>query len=303
MPAAGHPTNRPWLSLVRLLTSKTRGILDAVTSSPQTVRTNLSTIHWSRDGTKVTKRYDPVANADKLGPRATILDHHYSGSGPWARHFAYELRINQLLTRHRPPVPTAGLVGHDRKALTLEFEAIPGHRLGPKFPVDLTAQDLEGLISFATTLRSYRYRPRWLRKLPIQRRLRRAGDTGLLSQTEYQALRQMASRGPIRWVFAHADVNPSNVVSGHDGSFLLDWEWAGLYPDGYDLAFLWFVLIDLPDARSVVERRIHSDPTVFWLSALLVELLHLEWFAGEFRPRHEATRDALVAKLLDQPSW
>ena len=79
-------------------------------------------------------------------------------------------------------------------------------------------------------------------------------------------------------------------MAADDGLFLLDWEWAGLYPDGYDLAFLWFVLIDLPDARSVVEGRIRTDPTVFWLSALLIELLHLEWIQGEFRPHHEASR-------------
>ncbi len=270
-------------------------------SSPHTVKTNLSTIQWSHDGTRVTKRHDPTANADKLGPRATILDHHHSGSDPWTRHFAYELRVNQLLTRHRPPVPTPRLVGHDRKALTLEFEAIAGHRLGPKFPLDLTCQELEGLISLTTALRSYRPRPRWLRKLPIQSRLRRARQTGLLSKSEHQALQQISSRIEIRWVFAHADINPSNIVVADNGFFLLDWEWAGLYPDGYDLAFLWFVLIDLPDARSAVEGRIRTDPTVFWLSALIIELLHLEWFQGEFRPHHEALRDALVAKLLDQP--
>ena len=168
-------------------------------------------------------------------------------------------------------------------------------------PSSLTGNDLEGLIGFATALRSYRSRPRWLRKLPIHRRLRRAREIGLLGETEYRALRQIATRVPIRWVFAHADINPSNIVSGDEGSFLLDWEWAGLYPDGYDLAFLWFVLIDLPEARSVVESRIRTDPTVFWLSALIIELLHLEWFEGEFRPRHETTRDVLVARLLDQP--
>jgi hypothetical protein len=268
------------------------------TSSPQTVRSSLSTIEWSLDGARVTKRYEPTANADKLGPRTVILDHHHAGSDHWSRHFAYELRVNQLLTRHRPPVPTARLIGHDRKSLTLEFHAVPGHRLGPKFPLDLRDDDLDGLIRFATALGSYRPRPRWLRKLPVQRRLRRARQTGLLTESEYGVLRQIALQAPVRWVFAHADINPSNVVSGHHGSFLLDWEWAGLYPDGYDLAFLWFVLIDLPDARSVVERRIDCNPTVFWLSALLIELLHLEWFAGEFRPRHEASRDALVAKLL-----
>jgi hypothetical protein len=85
----------------------------------------------------------------------------------------------------------------------------------------------------------------------------------------------------------------------HEGGLVLvDWEWAGLYPAGYDLAFLWFVLVDLPESRALVEREIHGDPTAFWLSALLIQLLHLEWLQGEFRPRHEATRDLLVQRLL-----
>jgi Phosphotransferase enzyme family len=272
-----------------------------VANSPHTLKTNLSTIQWSDDGTRVTKRHDPRSNADKLGPRSTILDHHHARSDPWSRHFAYELRVNQLLTRHRPPVPTPRLLGHDRKTLTLEFEAIDGHRLGPKFPLDLSVKDLEGLIALATALRSYRHRPRWLRTLPIRSRLRRAARTGLLTACEYRALQERTAQTEIRWVFAHADINPSNVVVARDGLFVLDWEWAGLYPEGYDLAFLWFVLIDLPDARSVVESRIRTEPTAFWLSALIIELLHLEWFEGRFRPNHEATRDALVAKLLDRP--
>ena len=72
--------------------------------SPQRVKSSLSTIEWSPDGAQVTKRHEPIANADKLGPRTVILGHHHAAPGQWARHFAYELRVNQLLTRHRPPV-------------------------------------------------------------------------------------------------------------------------------------------------------------------------------------------------------
>lgn len=260
--------------------------------------TNLSRIRWSEDGSRVSKRYRPEANPAGLGPRATILDHHHPSSNPWARHFAYELRVNQLLARHHPPVPTPRLLGYDRRKLTLEFEAVAGDRLGPKFPLDLTERDLEGLISFANALGSYRPRPRWLRKLPIQSRLRRAKAVGLLTAHEYRAIREIVSRLEIGWVFAHADINPSNVDGGERGAVLLDWEWAGLYPDGYDLAFLWFVLIDLPEARSVLESRIDTDRAVFWLCALIIELLHLEWFVGKFRPNHEETRDDLIARLL-----
>lgn len=262
------------------------------------VRSSLATITWSEDGTRVIKAYDVAANRDKLGPRRTILDHHYRGGQPWARHFSYELRVNQLLSRHRPPVSTPRLLGHDRRARALEFEAVLGPRLGPKFPLALADTDLEGLIGMAKALRSYPYRPHWLRRLPIKRRLWQAHQSRLLTGAEHRALQQMATGLPMRWVFAHADINPSNVLAGQDGAFLVDWEWAGLYPDGYDLAFLWFVLIDMPDARAVVERQVDTDPTVFWLSALIIELLHLEWFVGEFRPRHEANRDRLVDQLL-----
>lgn len=272
------------------------------TESPRLVKTNLSTIRWSDDGARITKRHDPAAHADKLGPRAIILDHHHQTSDPWRRHFAYELRLNQLLTRHRPPVPTPRLLGHDRRTLALEFEAVRGHRLGPEFPLDLGAAELEELISLGTALRSYRPKPHWLRRLPIQSRLRRANRVGLLASGEYHALRQVVARCDLRWVFAHGDINPSNVVVSDRGLVLLDWEWAGLYPDGYDLAFLWFVLIDLPDARRIVEARVSTDPVVFWLSALMIELLHLEWFEGKFRPQHEATRDLLIMRLLDRGS-
>jgi hypothetical protein len=141
---------------------------------PRRLATGLSTVQWSDDGTRVTKRYEPADNAAKLGPRTTILDHHRPGANHWARHYAYELRVNQLLARHRPPVPTPRLRSHDRKTLMLEFDTVVGHRLGSKFPVELASGDLEGLIELATALAPYRPRPRWLRTLPIQRRLRRA---------------------------------------------------------------------------------------------------------------------------------
>ena len=272
-----------------------------MTGQAQLVRTNLSTLSWSEDGSRFTKRYDLDANRDKLGPRATILDHHYPGARPWARHFAYELRVNQLITRHRPPVRTPRLLAHDRRRLSLGFEAVPGRRLGPKFPLELAEPDLHQLIGLAKALRSYPHRPRWLRRLPIRRRLWRAHQRGLLSATEYRALQDVATGLAVRWVFAHADINPSNIVTGEKGASLVDWEWAGLYPDGYDLAFLWFVLIDLPEARVVVESQVDTDPVAFWLSALIIELLHLEWFGGQFRPRHESNRDLLVDRLLSPP--
>jgi hypothetical protein len=57
-----------------------------------------------------------------------------------------------------------------------------------------------------------------------------------------------------------ATSRPRNVLVGPDGVVLIDWEWAGLYPEGYEVAFFWYVLADLPNARKTVEAKIRPIP-------------------------------------------
>lgn len=269
----------------------------AARPSGRTLRTNLSTLTWTADGTRVTKRVNLEVSPAAFGPRLVILRHHRHR--PTARaQFSYELRVNQLLARHRPPVRAPRLVDHDKRRATLTFEAVAADPLGPKYPLELADTDLRGLVAVARATRSYPHRPRWLRRLPIRSRLWRARQASFLSEAEHAAIGDLLGARPMPWVFAHGDVTPRNVLAGPDGPVLIDWEWAGIYPDGYELAFLWFVLVDLPDARRAVEDEVDSDPQTFWLSALLIELLHLEWVSAPFRPRHLETKALLVARLL-----
>jgi hypothetical protein len=265
----------------------------------RTVRTSLSTLAWSADGSRVTKRVDLSVPAEAFAPRLAILGHHRRR--PTARaQFSYELRVNQLLTRHRPPVRAPRLLSHDRQRATLTFEAVAGEPLGPKYPLDLAPADVSAMVAVAKATRSYPHRPRWLRRLPIESRLRRAGRLSLLSHAEYRLIADLVARRPIRWVFAHGDVTPRNVLRGPDGPVLIDWEWAGIYPDGYELGFLWYVLVDVPVARRAVEEAVDTDPGVFWLSALLIELLHLEWLEEPFRAKHLEVKELLVSRVLDR---
>jgi Ser/Thr protein kinase RdoA (MazF antagonist) len=264
-----------------------------------TVRTNLSTITWSLDGALVTKSYDLNVTEEAFGPRRVILGHHHHRPSV-NRQFSYELRVNQLLTRHTPPVARPRLTGHDRRTASLTFEAVAGEPLGPKYPVTLSDADLHGLVALAQTIRVYQHRPRWLRRFPIKSRLWQPRQASLLTDTEHRALRDLLSTLAIGWVFAHGDITPRNVLAGSDGFVLIDWEWAGIYPEGYDLAFLWYVLADLADARKSIEAKIRTDPRVFWLSALLIQLLHLEFgIPDEFRPAHIQTKERLLARLLE----
>jgi Ser/Thr protein kinase RdoA (MazF antagonist) len=121
-----------------------------------------------------------------------------------------------------------------------------------------------------------------------------------VTEAEHRALLALCEDLTINWVFAHGDITARNVLDGPDGPVLIDWEWAGLYPDGYELAFVWFALVDRPGGREAVEAAIHTYPRTFWLSALLIELLHLEFGVPEqFRSTHVETKERLLARVLD----
>lgn len=106
---------------------------------------------------------------------------------------------------------------------------------------------------------------------------------------------------PPAMAFCHGDITARNVLRAASGApVLIDWEWAGLYPRGWDLAFLWFSVADTPGARDRVAEHIpRRDEAWFWRSALLIQLLHLSLPrlapGSPFRERHEATRDELVS--------
>ena len=243
--------------------------------------TSYSTLVWSADGSRVTKSR----------PR---------GGYP-RRRFVNELRVNRLLSDARPPVDTPGLLDHDLRARSLTFEAIPGEPLGPKYPASLHANDIGGMVALAGRLRTYRPRRRWFRRLGSARRIDLARQAGLLGEREAVALADLAARVHTRRSFAHGDLTARNVLRHGEGLALIDWEWAGLYPPGYDLAFLWFSLVDVgvDEGRAEVERHVEGDEAAFLLSALLIQLWHLRWFVpGEFRATHLATRDLLLARLL-----
>ena len=243
------------------------------------LETTYSTIEWSSDGGFVTKTRLPAADA--------------------RRRFRNELRVNLLLSSHRPPVATPALVGHDARRMSLTFVAVPGEPLGPKYPHDLPAAHVDATVALAQRLRSYNPRRRWLRRFDSIRRLELARRAGLLTDEQTAELVAVSRRVHTRLRFAHGDVTARNVMHDRGHFVLIDWEWAGLYPDGYELAFLWYTLVDHDRGRAHIEALADGDKTAFLLSALLIQLWHLQWFLPpEFREKHLGTRDDLIARLI-----
>ena len=135
-------------------------------------------------------------------------------------------------------------------------------------------------------------------------RLDGAEKAGWLTSADSAKVRAAAPAHPMAHQLAHGDLNARNVVSSRRGLVLIDWEWAGLYPPGYDAAFLWFSLVDVPGARERVASSVPDRAEAwFWLSALAIQLLHLRLILprenlAHFHARHLATRDELVARVL-----
>lgn len=217
--------------------------------------------------------------------------------GDARQRFANELRINRLLNRVTPPVSSPRLLAHSVHRRSLTFDAVQGEALGPKYPLALGSTEIDAICAIATRLRGYQPRRRWLRRLNLTRRFRLAHRSGFIAADQAAALDALArSHGALR--FGHGDVTARNVLTDTDSLHLIDWEWAGLYPLGYDLAFLWFSLVDVDGGRARVEQHLDVDETSFLLSALAIQLWHLQWFVpAQFRDKHLVTRDELLARL------
>lgn len=201
-----------------------------------------------------------------------------------------------------PPVVVPKLVAASARHRTITFQAIDGVPLGPKFPTELARSDVVDLIELAQLLDPYQPRRRWFRRPDVDRRLRHHVRSGSLSSGDAEAVRVLALDRSVHWRFAHADLTARNVLRRSDGRLvLIDWEWAGLYPTGYELAFLWFSLSDVAGARDLVEDGVAPRSEAgFLVSAILIQLLHLHLFRGTnspFLPRHQATLRQLLERL------
>lgn len=247
---------------------------------------------WSADGAVVTKTLVPHLViqhwADLLGtPRRAALN---------------ELRVNRLLSEQPPPVPVPMLLSSSRRGPSMTFEAVDGAPLGPKFPISLPGSEVDALIDIAVALQGYRPRRRWFRRLHIDRRLRLHRRSGLIGDVDAEALTLLAASAELKWRFAHGDITARNVLGDSQGRFvLIDWEWAGMYPAGYELAFLWFSLLDVAGARAKVAAAVpRHDHAGFLLSATLVQLLHLQMWLRRPNPhiaRHRETLQQLLKEV------
>lgn len=198
--------------------------------------------------------------------------------------FRHEIAAYRAFVRHRPPVRVPRLVAADPDECVLVIERMPGrvaalrrHLLDAPPRADLRATlGALGKLSLWQPPASVFTRP-----IDYPARLARCHEQGLLTdrdlgdlQTLLHGIARRSAGAGASWQFCHGDALLTNVLLAPAGPALVDWEHAGWYLPGYDLATLWVVLGDAPMARRHISQLAQAQGAAardaFLLNLMLV---------------------------------
>ncbi|MER7764925.1 aminoglycoside phosphotransferase family protein [Streptomyces sp. NPDC097619] len=210
-----------------------------------------------------------------------LLDH----SPAWAERYRHEIAAYRAFVRHRPPVRVPRLIAADPENCTLVVERMPGRVAAlQRHPVEAPPRaDIR--TALGALYRVNQWRPPtelFGRPLDYASRISRYHELGLLTDRDLGDLQKLlhgvalaGARNPgSQWQFNHGDALLSNLLLSPAGPVLLDWEHAGWYLPGYDLATLWTVLGDAPAARRQISQHAQAAGPVardaFLLNLMLV---------------------------------
>ncbi|MEI5101066.1 aminoglycoside phosphotransferase family protein [Streptomyces sp. PmtG] len=190
-----------------------------------------------------------------------LLDH----SPLWAERIRHEIAAYRSFVRHRPPVRAPRLIAADPDDCTLVIERMPGRVAALlRHPVEAPPRaDVRAAMSAVCRLNQWRPPQEMFgRPLDYGRRISRFHELGLLTDRDMGDLQKLLhgiahahpSAPQLTWQFCHGDALLSNILLSPAGPVLVDWEQAGWYLPGYDLATLWAVLGDAPVARRDISQ-------------------------------------------------
>jgi hypothetical protein len=181
----------------------------------------------------------------------------------WTANFTKEITAYRTFAADAPPVRTPRLVAADEHTSVLIIERIEGHPMATdRYPGALApSSDLNAVVETMTTLA--RWQPpvgAFAEVYDYPARLARFHhEHALLDDTDYAALTALLEHAGTATCFAHGDPLPANLLRTAQGYALIDWEFAGLYLPGYDLAVLWVLLRNIPGARDRLYQAACAD--------------------------------------------
>ncbi|MFE4667443.1 aminoglycoside phosphotransferase family protein [Streptomyces sp. NPDC056716] len=188
-------------------------------------------------------------------------------SPAWAERIRHEIAAYRSFVRHRPPVRVPRLIAADPDNCTLVIERMPGRAAAlHRHPAEAPPRaDIRAALGAICRLNAWRP-PAGTFDAPLDyaARISRYHELGLLTDRDLGDLQKLlhgiaatAGRHGMGQ-FCHGDALLSNILLSPAGPVLVDWEHAGWYLPGYDLATLWSVLGDAPMARRHISQIAQS---------------------------------------------
>ncbi|MFE7467832.1 aminoglycoside phosphotransferase family protein [Streptomyces sp. NPDC057499] len=224
-----------------------------------------------------------------------LLDH----SPAWSERFRHEIAAYRAFVRHRPPVRVPRLIAADPENCTLVIERMPGRVAAlTRHPSEAPPRaDIRAVLGAIGRINSWRPAP-GLFEVPLDyaARVARYHELGLFTDRDLGDLQKLlhglahASVRQDMWQFCHGDALLSNILLSPTGPVLVDWEHAGWYLRGYDLATLWTVLGDAPAARRQISQLAQAAGPAA-RDAFLVNLMLV--LTGEIRTYETAVQRAM----------
>ncbi|MCQ6553407.1 aminoglycoside phosphotransferase family protein [Streptomyces sp. C10-9-1] len=189
-------------------------------------------------------------------------------SPAWAERLRHEIASYRAFVRHRPPVRAPRLIAADPENCTLVVERMPGRPAAlTRHPVEAPPRaDVRAALGAIVRLNSWRP-PAGMFDAPLDygSRITRYHELGLFTDRDLGDLQKLlhglAQAGGRQGMgqFCHGDALLSNMLLAPTGPVLVDWEHAGWYLPGYDLATLWAILGDAPMARRTISQLAHRQ--------------------------------------------
>ncbi|GAA3075860.1 hypothetical protein GCM10020000_71430 [Streptomyces olivoverticillatus] len=168
------------------------------------------------------------------------------------------------------------LIAADPESCTLVIERMPGRPAAvQRHPVDtIPRADVRAALGAICRVNLWRP-PTGMFDMPLDygKRIARYHELGLLTDRDLGDLQKLLhGLAHVQGQFCHGDALLSNILLSPAGPVLVDWDHAGWYLPGYDLATLWTVLGDAPVARRQISQHAQAaGPTS--RDAFLVNLM------------------------------
>ncbi|MFE3827958.1 aminoglycoside phosphotransferase family protein [Streptomyces sp. NPDC059092] len=204
-----------------------------------------------------------------------LLDH----SPVWTERFRHEIAAYRSFVRNRPPVRVPRLIAADPENCALIIERMPGRAAAlTRHPTEAPPRaDVRAALGAIARLNAWRPQADLFgAPLDYASRIARYHELGLFTDRDLGDLQKLlhglaGARQNMRQ-FCHGDALLSNILLSPAGPVLVDWEHAGWYLPGYDLATLWSVLGDAPAARRQISQLAAASGPVA-RDAFLVNLM------------------------------